>query len=367
MQHAHHYRRDDDWKIYPTYDFTHGQSDSIEKITHSLCTLEFEDHRPLYDWFIRELDIYPSRQIEFARLNITRTILSKRKLLQLVEQRLVDGWDDPRMPTISGLRRRGYTPEAIRDFCDRIGVAKANSTVDVAMLEHCLREHLNKEAPRVMAVLRPLKVVIENYPEGESEELEAINNPEDESAGKRSIPFSRELWIERTDFMEDPPRKFFRLAPGREVRLRWGYFITCTDVVKDEDGNVVELRCTYDPETKGGYAPDGRKVRGTIHWVSANHSLPTEVRLYDHLFKDDDERGDSTDLADQLNPDSLEVLADCQVEPSLTGKGAGFQCQFERQGYFCIDSRDSTAERLVFNRTVGLRDTWAKIQKRQGG
>ena len=367
VQHAHHYRRGDDWKIYPTYDFTHGQSDSIERITHSLCTLEFEDHRPLYDWFIRELEIYPSRQIEFARLNITRTILSKRKLLQLVEQGLVAGWDDPRMPTISGLRRRGYTPEAIRDFCERIGVAKANSTVDVAMLEHCLREHLNKEAPRVMAVLRPLKVVIENYPEGESEELEAVNNPEDEAAGKRSIPFSRELWIERTDFMEDPPKKFFRLAPGREVRLRWGYFITCTDVVKDDDGNVVELRCTYDPETKGGYAPDGRKVRGTIHWVSAGHSLSAEVRLYDHLFKDDDERDEGAELADQLNPDSLEVLTGCQVEPSLAGKEPGFSCQFERQGYFCVDSTDSSAEKLVFNRTVGLRDTWAKIQKKQGG
>jgi glutaminyl-tRNA synthetase len=367
VQHAHHYRRGDDWKIYPTYDFTHGQSDSIEKITHSLCTLEFEDHRPLYDWFINELGIYPSRQIEFARLNITRTILSKRKLLQLVELELVDGWDDPRMPTISGLRRRGYTPEAIRDFCDRIGVAKANSTVDVAMLEHCLREHLNKEAPRVMAVLRPLKVVIENYPEGDSEELDAVNNPEDESAGTRTIPFSRELWIERTDFMEDPPKKFFRLARGREVRLRYGYFITCTDVVKDDDGNVVELRCTYDPETKGGYAPDGRKVRGTIHWVSAGHSLPAEVRLYDHLFKDDDERDDGEELAEQLNPASLEVLDGCQVEPSLAGMEPGNRCQFERQGYFCVDSKDSSAEKLVFNRTVGLRDTWAKIQKKQGG
>jgi glutaminyl-tRNA synthetase len=367
VQHAHHYRRGDDWKIYPTYDFTHGQSDSIEKITHSLCTLEFEDHRPLYDWFINELGIYPSRQIEFARLNITRTILSKRKLLQLVELELVDGWDDPRMPTISGLRRRGYTPEAIRDFCDRIGVAKANSTVDVAMLEHCLREHLNKEAPRVMAVLRPLKVVIENYPEGDSEELDAVNNPEDESAGTRTIPFSRELWIERTDFMEDPPKKFFRLARGREVRLRYGYFIPCTDVVKDDDGNVVELRCTYDPETKGGYAPDGRKVRGTIHWVSAGHSLPAEVRLYDHLFKDDDERDDGEELAEQLNPASLEVLDGCQVEPSLAGMEPGYRCQFERQGYFCVDSKDSSAEKLVFNRTVGLRDTWAKIQKKQGG
>jgi glutaminyl-tRNA synthetase len=367
VQHAHHYRRGDDWKIYPTYDFTHGQSDSIEKITHSLCTLEFEDHRPLYDWFIEQLEIYPSRQIEFARLNITRTILSKRKLLQLVEAGLVDGWDDPRMPTISGLRRRGYTPEAIRDFCDRIGVAKANSTVDVAMLEHCLREHLNKEAARVMAVLRPLKVVIENYPQGTSEELEAINNPEDEAAGTRAIPFSRELWIERTDFMEEPPKKFFRLAPGREVRLRYGYFITCTDVVKDDEGNVVELRCSYDPETKGGYAADGRKVRGTIHWVSAQHSLPAEVRLYDHLFKDEnDDTGEGNDFTDQLNPSSLEVLSDCQVEPSLGGADPGFRCQFERQGYFCVDAKDSTQERLIFNRTVTLRDTWAKIQKKQG-
>jgi len=365
--HANHYRRGDDWSIYPTYDFTHGQSDSIENITHSLCTLEFEDHRPLYDWFIEQLEIYPSRQIEFARLNITRTILSKRKLLQLVEADLVDGWDDPRMPTISGLRRRGYTPEAIRDFCDRIGVAKANSTVDVAMLEHCLREHLNKEAARVMAVLRPLKVVIENYPEGESEELEAVNNPEDESAGTRTIPFSRELWIERTDFMEEPPKKFFRLAPGREVRLRYGYFITCTDMVKDDEGNVIELRCTYDPETKGGYAPDGRKVRGTIHWVSAQHSLPAEVRLYDYLLAEEDSDSDENrELTDQLNPDSLEVLSDCQVEPSLGNADPGFRCQFERQGYFCVDSKDSSPERLVFNRTVTLRDTWAKIQKRQG-
>jgi glutaminyl-tRNA synthetase len=364
--HAHHYRRGDDWAIYPTYDFTHGQSDSIEKITHSLCTLEFEDHRPLYDWFIQELEIYPSRQIEFARLNITRTILSKRKLLRLVEENLVDDWDDPRMPTISGLRRRGYTPQAIRDFCDRIGVAKANSTVDVAMLEHCLREHLNKEAARVMAVLRPLKVVIENYPEGESEELEAVNNPEDESAGKRAIPFSRELWIERTDFMEDPPRKFFRLAPGREVRLRYGYFITCTDVVKDDEGNILELRCSYDPETRGGYAPDGRKVRGTIHWVSAQHSHPAEVRLYDYLFAEEDSDSDeSKELTDMLDPNSLELLSDCQVEPSLAEAGPGFRCQFERQGYFCVDSKDSSAEKLVFNRTVTLRDTWAKIQRQQ--
>jgi glutaminyl-tRNA synthetase len=364
--HAHHYRRGDDWCVYPTYDFTHGQSDSIEKITHSLCTLEFEDHRPLYDWFIRELEIYPSRQIEFARLNISRTVLSKRKLLRLAEEGFVEGWDDPRMPTISGLRRRGYTPEAIRDFCDRIGVAKANSIVDIAMLEHCLREHLNREAPRVMAVLEPLKVVIENYPEGESEELEAVNNPEDETAGTRVIPFSRELWIERADFMEEPPKKYFRLAPGREVRLRYGYFITCTDVVKNDAGVVVELRCTYDPETRGGYAPDGRKVRGTIHWVSAAHALGAEVRLYGHLFSTDDpdEVEEGLDFTANLAPDSLEVLSDCKVEPSLRTAAPGERYQFERQGYFCVDSRDSTAEHLVFNRTVGLRDTWAKIEKK---
>jgi glutaminyl-tRNA synthetase len=364
--HAHHYRRGDDWCIYPTYDFTHGQSDSIEEITHSLCSLEFEDHRPLYDWFIRELEIYPSRQIEFARLNITRTVLSKRKLLRLVDEGHVDGWDDPRMPTLSGFRRRGYTPEAIRDFCDRIGVAKAASVVDVAMLEHCLREHLNKIAPRVMAVLRPVKVVIENYPEDRVEELDAVNNPEDESAGTRKIPFSRELFIERDDFMEDPPKKFFRLAPGREVRLRYGYFIRCVDVTKNADGEIVELRCTYDPETRGGYAPDGRKVRGTIHWVSAEQSLPAEVRLYDHLLLEDDP--DQTDedgqLTDQLNPNSLETISDCRVEPGLAAAEPGARFQFERLGYFCVDSKDSSPERLVFNRTVTLRDTWAKIQKR---
>jgi glutaminyl-tRNA synthetase len=364
--HAHHYRRGDDWCIYPTYDFTHGQSDSIEEITHSLCSLEFEDHRPLYDWFIRELEIYPSRQIEFARLNITRTVLSKRKLLRLVEEGHVDGWDDPRMPTLSGFRRRGYTPQAIRDFCDRIGVAKAASVVDVAMLEHCLREHLNKIAPRVMAVLRPLKVVIENYPEDRVEELDAVNNPEDESAGTRKIPFSRELFIERDDFMEDPPRKFFRLAPGRDVRLRYGYFIRCVDVIEDGDGEIVELRCTYDPETRGGYAPDGRKVRGTIHWVSAGQSLPAEVRLYDHLLLEDDpdQTDEDAELTDQLNSNSLETLSDCRVEPGLAQAEPGTRFQFERLGYFCVDSKDSSPHRLVFNRTVTLRDTWAKIQKR---
>jgi glutaminyl-tRNA synthetase len=364
--HAHHYRRGDDWCIYPTYDFTHGQSDSIEEITHSLCSLEFEDHRPLYDWFIRELEIYPSRQIEFARLNITRTVLSKRKLLRLVEEGHVDGWDDPRMPTLSGFRRRGYTPEAIRDFCDRIGVAKAASVVDVAMLEHCLREHLNKIAPRVMAVLRPLKVVIENYPEDRVEELDAVNNPEDESAGTRKIPFSRELFIERDDFMEDPPKKFFRLAPGREVRLRYGYFLRCVEVIKNGDGEIVELRCTYDPETRGGYAPDGRKVRGTIHWVSADQSLPAEVRLYDHLLLEDDpdQTDEDGELTDQLNPKSLETLSGCRVEPGLAAAEPGTRFQFERLGYFCVDSKDSSPDRLVFNRTVTLRDTWAKIQKR---
>ncbi len=366
--HAPHYRRGDDWCIYPTYDFTHGQSDSIEKITHSLCSLEFENHRPLYDWFIRELEIYPSRQIEFARLAVSHTVLSKRKLRRLVEEGHVAGWDDPRMPTLSGLRRLGYTPAAIRDFCNRIGVAKANSTVELALLEHCLREDLNRTAQRVMAVLRPLKIVIENYPQAGDrgdEELEAVNNPEDESAGTRRVPFARELWIERSDFMEDPPKKFFRLAPGREVRLRYGYFITCTDVVKDENGEVVELRCTYDPETRGGQAPDGRKVRGTIHWVSARHAIQAEVRLYDHLFASENPNvvEEGGDFTDHLNPDSLEVLTDCRVEPSLAKAVPGDRVQFERTGYFCVDP-DSAPGRPVFNRTVTLRDTWARIQRR---
>jgi glutaminyl-tRNA synthetase len=366
--HASHHRTGDEWCIYPMYDFAHGQSDSIEKITHSLCTLEFEDHRPLYDWFIRELEIFPSRQIEFARLNLSRTVLSKRKLLQLVEEGLVSGWDDPRMPTISGLRRRGYTPESIRDFAERIGVAKADSTVDVALLEHCLRVDLNKSAPRVMGVLEPLKVVIENYPEGEVELLEAVNNPEDPEAGSRQIPFSRELWVEKNDFREDPPKKYFRLAPGREVRLRYGFFITCQEVIKDEtSGEVVELRCTYDPETRGGYAPDGRKVRGTIHWVSADQALDAEVRLYDHLLKSDEElQGvDPKDFEASLNPDSLKVLTGCKVEPSLRDAAPESRFQFERQGYFCVDNRDSAPDHLVFNRTVTLRDTWAKIEKAQ--
>ncbi len=366
--HASHHRTGDEWCIYPMYDFAHGQSDSIEKITHSLCTLEFEDHRPLYDWFIRELEIFPSRQIEFARLNLSQTVLSKRKLKQLVDEGLVSGWDDPRMPTISGLRRRGYTPESIRDFADRIGVAKADSTVDMALLEHCLRVDLNKRAPRVMAVLEPLKVVIENYPEGESELLEAVNNPEDPEAGSRQIPFSRELWIEKNDFREEAPKKYFRLAPGREVRLRYGFFITCQEIVKDETtGEVVELRCTYDPDTRGGYAPDGRKVRGTIHWVSAPESVDAEIRLYDHLLKPVEERpaGEAKDFKASLSPDSLQVLSGCKVEPSLKGAAPESRFQFERQGYFCVDNHDSAPDHLVFNRTVTLRDTWAKIEKAQ--
>jgi glutaminyl-tRNA synthetase len=361
-----HHRTGDAWCIYPTYDWAHGQSDSIEEITHSLCSLEFEDHRPLYDWFLEQLDVFRPRQIEFARLNITRTVLSKRKLQQLVRDGVVDGWDDPRMPTLSGLRRRGYTPEAIRTFCDKIGVAKVNSTVDVGMLDHCLREDLNRHSPRVMAVLRPLRVVIENYPEDRVEQLEAINNPEDPTAGTREVPFGRELFIERADFREDPPKKYFRLAPGREVRLRYGYFIRCVDVVKDErTGEVVEVRCTYDPETRGGSAPDGRKVRGTIHWVSAAHALRVEVRLYDHLFADgEDGADDDTDWTTRVNPESVERLPDCRVEPSLAAAEPGSRFQFERNGYFCVDVQDSAPGSPVFNRTVTLRDTWAKIEKK---
>ena len=366
--HASHHRTGDEWCIYPMYDFAHGQSDSIEQITHSLCSLEFEDHRPLYDWFIRELDIFPSRQIEFARLNLSHTIVSKRKLKLLVDEGLVSGWEDPRMPTLSGMRRRGYTPKAIRDFCDAIGVAKANSMVDIAMLEHFVRVDLNKTAPRVMAVLRPLRVVIDNYPEDQVEELDAVNNPEDPDAGTRKIPFSRELYIEQSDFREDPPKKYFRLAPGREVRLRYGFFIKCVDVVKDErTGEVVEVHCTYDPETRGGYAPDGRKVRGTIHWVSAARALETEVRLYDHLFTkpDPNEVEEGEDFKANLDPDSVEILSGARVEPSLASAKPGDRIQFERQGYFCVDTVDSTPERPVFNRTVSLRDTWAKIEKSQ--
>ena len=363
-----HYRRNDAWVIYPTYDFTHPLSDAFERITHSLCTLEFEDHRPLYDWYLQALDFEdPPRQIEFARLNLTYTVLSKRKLLELVEGGHVAGWDDPRMPTLTGMRRRGYPPAAIRDFCGRVGIAKANSVVQMAQLEDAVRQELNRTASRVMAVLRPLKVVIENYPEDRTEELDAVNNPEDESAGTRKVPFSRELYIERDDFREDPPRKFFRLAPGREVRLRYAYFLTCRDVVKDGAGNVVELRCTYDPETRGGYAPDGRKVRGTIHWVAARYALRAEARLYNHLFTAEhpEDVPEGVDYRDGLNPASLEQVADCRVEPGLAGVPDGARYQFERLGYFCVDP-DSTPDALVFNRTVGLRDTWAKIARSQG-
>ena len=357
--HAEHPRTGKAWHIYPSYDFAHGQSDAIEGVTHSICTLEFEDHRPLYDWFLENLPV-PSRphQYEFARLNLTYTVLSKRVLTELVRGGHVSGWDDPRMPTLAGLRRRGVPPAAIRDFVKRIGVAKANSVVDMTMLEFSIREHLNKTAQRRMAVLRPLKVVIENYPEGQTEEVEAQNHPEDASAGTRRMRFSRELFIERDDFMENPPKKFFRLSPGAEVRLRYAYFITCREVVKNAAGEVVELRCAYDPATKGGNAPDGRKVKATLHWVSANDSRPAEVRLYNPLFTRPDPNAGN--FAADLNPNSLEVIADARVEPALAGQNSSDAVQFERQGYFCLD-RDSTAERLVFNRTVGLRDTWAKV------
>jgi glutaminyl-tRNA synthetase len=358
--HAHHPRTGDAWCIYPSYDFAHGQSDAIEGVTHSLCTLEFEDHRPLYDWCLEHLPV-PSRprQYEFARLNLTHTVLSKRVLTALVREGYVKGWDDPRMPTLAGLRRRGVPPAAIRDFIRQIGVAKANSMVDVGMFEAAIRDTLNATAPRRMAVLRPLKVVIENYPEGQVEELEALNHPDHPSAGKRTIRFARELYIERDDFMEDPPKKFFRLAPGREVRLRYAYFITCREAVKNAAGEVVELRCTYDPATRGGDAPDGRKVKGTLHWVSAPGSLPAEVRLYNPLFAAAEP--DISDFAAAINPQSMEVLSDCRVEMALAGRNDGQPVQFERQGYFCADP-DSTPERLVFNRTVGLRDSWAKVQ-----
>jgi glutaminyl-tRNA synthetase len=364
--HASHHRTGDKWCLYPMYDWAHGLEDSIEGITHSICTLEFEDHRPLYDWFLDELGAYHPQQIEFARLNLTYTVMSKRRLLQLVERGYVSGWDDPRMPTLSGMRRRGYTPESIRSFCDRIGVAKTDSTIDIALLEHFIREDLNRRAPRVMGVLRPLRVVIENYPEGRTEELDAVNNPEDPDLGSRRVPFSRELYIERDDFREDPPSKFYRLAPGREVRLRYGYFITCTGVVKDEhSGDIVELRCTYDPGTRGGSAPDGRKVKGTIHWVSAAHALEAEVRLYDRLFtvENPGDVADGADFEAVLNPGSLET-AMAYVEPSLATAAPGARFQFERLGYFCTDAKDSAAGRLVFNRTVALRDSWAKIEGR---
>ena len=362
---VHHHRTGDQWCIYPMYDYAHCVSDSIESITHSICTLEFEHHRPLYDWFLEELGIFLSRQIEFARLNLSFTVMSKRKLLQLVQNEYVSGWNDPRMPTISGLRRRGYSPRSIRNFCKRIGITKTNSTIEMSWLEDSLREDLNKVAERRMAVLRPLKVVIENFPEGQVEELDAVNNPEDASAGTRKVPFSREIYIEQTDFMEDPPKKFFRLGPGREVRLRYAYFLKCEDVIKDDDGNVVELRCTYDPETKGGKAPDGRKVRGTIHWVSAEHAVDAEVRLYDHLFQvpNPDDVPEDGHFTDHLNPNSLDVLTDCKLERAFESTEPDFTCQFERTGYFHVDSLDSTPERLVFNRAVTLRDSWAKIQK----
>ena len=361
-----HPRTGDEWCIYPTYDFAHGQSDSIEGVTHSICTLEFEDHRPLYDWFLESLNIYHPQQIEFARLNLSHTVMSKRRLLQLVEEGHVLGWDDPRLPTISGLRRRGYTPESIRNFCERVGVAKRDSVVDIALLEHSVREDLNRRAPRVMAVLRPLRVVIDNYPEDQVEELDSLNNPEDPSMGSRKIPFSRVLYLEQEDFREDPPRNFYRLAPGREVRLKDAYYITCVGVTKDErTGEVVELQCIYDPETKGGRSADGRRVRGTSHWVSAAHVLTAQVRLYDHLFLAEDpaDDKDSGDFRSNLNLGSVEILRSCQVEPSLADAAAGSRYQFLRQGYFCVDSVDSSPGALVFNRTVSLRDTWARMEQ----
>jgi len=368
--HAEHHRTGNRWCIYPTYDYAHGQCDSIEGITHSLCTLEFEDHRPLYDWFIEQLGIHHPKQIEFDRLNFTYTLLSKRKLLALVRDKQVSGWDDPRMPTIAGARRRGYTPQAFRNLINRIGYSKTTGVVELALLEHCVREELNKSALRIMAVLRPLKVVIENYPEGLVEELEAVNNPEDPSAGTRRVPFSRELYIEQEDFKENPPKEFFRLSPGREVRLRYGYLITCTGVVKNAAGEVIELRCTYDPDTRGGTTPDGRKVKATIHWVSAAHASEAEVRLYENLFtkRDPSDAEPGQTFLSNLNPNSLEVLESCRVEPGLKHVSVGARYQFERLGYFCVDP-DSTTQRLVFNRTVTLRDAWAKIeskQKRQG-
>jgi glutaminyl-tRNA synthetase len=364
--HKSHHRQGDKWCIYPTYDFTHGQSDSIEGITHSLCSLEFEDHRPLYDWYLNELGVHHPQQIEFARLNLSYTVLSKRKLLKLVEGRYVNAWDDPRMPTLSGLRRRGYTSEAIRDFLERVGVAKTDSVVDMALLEHCLREDLNKRAQRVMAVLHPLRVVIDNYPEDKVEELDCVNNPEDPGMGTRKVLFSRVLYLEQGDFREEPHKKYFRLAPGREVRLRYAYFIKCVDVIKDEKGKVVELHCTYDPKTRGGDAPDGRKVKATLHWVSANHALTAEVRLYDRLFTkaNPNEAEQGKDFTSNVNSESLEVLNSCRVEPILKDAKPGDRYQFERQGYFCVDP-DSTEGSLVFNRTVPLRDAWAKIEKAQ--
>ena len=365
--HAKHHRTGDAWCIYPMYDWAHGLEDSIERITHSICTLEFEDHRPLYDWYLKALSVFHPQQIEFARLNLNYTVMSKRKLLELVQSKTVTGWDDPRMPTLSGLRRRGYPSAAIREFCDRIGVAKFNSTVDIALLEHCVRDELNRTAPRVMGVLNPLRVVIENYPDGQVDELDAVNNPEDESAGTRKVPFSRVLYIEREDFMEVPVPKYFRLAPGREVRLRYAYFITCTGVVKNDAGEVVELRCTYDPATRGGDAPDGRKVKATLHWVSAEHAVQAEVRLYDRLFsvEDPEEVPPGGTYRDHLNPDSMKVLDPCYVEPHVKGSPPETRYQFERMGYFCVDP-DSEGDRLVFCRTVTLKDAWSRIAGKQG-
>jgi glutaminyl-tRNA synthetase len=365
--HAEHHRTGNKWCIYPMYDYAHGQSDSLERVTHSMCTLEFQDHRPLYNWFIEQLGIFPSQQIEFDRLNLTYTLLSKRKLLQLVQEGRVNGWDDPRMPTISGIRRRGFTPEAIRNFVASIGVSKTQGSIELAMLEHFVREDLNKRALRVMAVLRPLKVVIDNYPEGQTEQMDAVNNPEDATAGTRKVPFSRELYIEQDDFREDPPKGYFRLSPGREVRLRYGYFITCQSVVKNDKGEVVEVHCTYDPATRGGNAPDGRKVKSTIHWVSADHAADAEVRIYETLFSKEDpsQVEDGKDFLSNLNPNSLEVISLAKLEPSLANAAAGNRYQFERLGYFCVDP-DSKPGKPVFNRTVALKDTWAKIETKMG-
>jgi len=366
--HAEHHRTGNKWCIYPMYDYAHGQSDSLERVTHSMCTLEFEDHRPLYNWFIQQLGIFPSQQIEFDRLNLTHTLLSKRKLLQLVQEGRVSGWDDPRMPTLSGIRRRGYTPEAIRNFCASIGVSKTTGSIELAMLEHFVRQDLNKRAPRVMAVLRPLKVVIDNYPENQVEGMDAVNNPEDQSAGSRKVPFSRVLYIEQDDFREVPPPKYFRLTPGREVRLRYGYFVTCTSVVKNQKGEVVEVHCTYDPATRGGNAPDGRKVKATIHWIAAASAVDAEVRIYENLFvkEDPSDVEEGKDVLDNLNPNSLEVIADAKLEPSLADATVGTRYQFERLGYFCVDP-DTKPGKLVFNRTIALKDTWAKVEKKQSG
>jgi glutaminyl-tRNA synthetase len=365
--HAPHHRTGDRWCIYPMYDWAHGQSDSLERITHSICTLEFEDHRPLYDWFVEALGIFAPRQIEFARLNVTHTVLSKRKLLRLVQEKVVTGWDDPRMPTLAGIRRRGYPPAALRDFCERIGVTKQESVVDFALLEHCVREELNRTAERRMAVLDPIRVTMVDYPEDKVDELEAVNNPEDPAAGARRVPFSRDIWIDRDDFMEDPPKKFYRLAPGREVRLRWAYIIRCEEVVKDASGRVVELRCTHDALSRGGNTADGRKIQGTIHWVSARHAIDAEVRIYDHLFTqaDPDAVPEGTDFLSLVNPKSLEVLPQVKVEPSLAALAPGTRVQFERTGYFIADEKDHAGGRPVFNRITTLRDSWAKAQKNE--